>query len=460
MLATRLAGTTRCGLQGGSSLKNIDIDQIMDLLYKANCFRNDGMQNVYQYQDAQGIWKRQFPVECRRAINEVMVKMKGPVLHVVDLRQIQIELAEDQRFLEPKLAQQQPSQWIVTCDARVNLRYCNTSEHKRDGFEKMYLDFKFDPQAQLKKESVFYSFLKSSLDVEPVDAEGNLHPKVRLLLESTIYLLSEFQGAKKAFILLGAPHTGKSVWLNFLAMMVGEHAYAPLSLQDLGDRFRASCIENVHLVLTHEVRCSTLKNLNIVKGIISGDPTIIEAKGKQPKTIIPRVKLMLAANALPMLGETDVGGAFTERLSVLVFSSKSVEDRDPELLDKLYAERDLILSLAVQQAKNIIIHKLRFTEDPEGVRALESYQAEGNAVPSFLRENYLTDKDSKLYLLDVYEAFRSYCFANLLAYSNSRGFRQQIAQLGYGIAKARINPADNPRACIFGLKRKEISSDK
>jgi len=43
MLATRLAGTTRCGLQGGSSLKNIDIDQIMDLLYKANCFRNDGM---------------------------------------------------------------------------------------------------------------------------------------------------------------------------------------------------------------------------------------------------------------------------------------------------------------------------------------------------------------------------------------------------------------------------------
>lgn len=84
--------------------------------------------------------------------------------------------------------------------------------------------------------------------------------------------------------------------------------------------------------------------------------------------------------------------------------------------------------------------------------AVAAYKAEGNAVVDFLANAYDQDEGGKIYLLDVYQAYKKYCADNAVNLCTCRQFRQQLAQLGYVIRKSRIWGSDNPRACVCGVK--------
>ena len=392
------------------------------------------------------------PVEARRVIAILLRRLGIRACTCAEIKVLQSEIVESLQFYRKGLSEKGFSDWIVAMNGRVNLKTLAVSKHDPELYEKNGLDFTFDKNAELRNESVFAKFLITSLDIDEVrSSSGEYHPKVRFLLQAIVYLLSNLYGAKKAIVFLGAPHTGKSVLIKFLARLVGDNGYIPLSLADLSDRFRSSLLEHVHVVLSHEMMCTGLKHLDIVKAIISGDPIIIEAKGKQPKVFTPNVKILMAANSLPMLAETDVGGAFADRLSVLTFG-KSIASKNLSLLEELWAERDNILSLAVKEAPNLIADNLVFCEDEMGQMAVAAYKAEGNAVVDFLANAYDQDEGGKIYLLDVYQAYKKYCADNAVNLCTCRQFRQQLAQLGYVIRKSRIWGSDNPRACVCGVK--------
>ena len=433
-------------------MKTKELEIYVKALNDDGHIRNDGKQNLYFYSDEKGVWIYFPPVEARRNIAIILKRVGLSELTCAELKILQQELSEKYLFYRSGLAETTTQDIIVTRGQRICLKNLEVLEYSPEAYEKIGLDFVFDKDAKLQEDSTFAGFLKGSLGIENIYvSKDKYHPKVRVLLQMTIYLLSNLYGAKKAFILLGEPHTGKSVWIKFLAKLVGDNGYIPLSLADLGDRFRSSLLEHKHLILSHEMRCTGLKHLDIVKAVISGDPIIIEAKGKQAKLFTPKVKILMAANTLPLLAESDVGGAFADRLLVLTFG-KSIERKDLNLLENLWRERNNILSLAVKEAPKLIADNLVFCEDEMGQRAVDSYKTEGNAIVDFLAAEYVHDENAKIYLLDFYQSYEKYCFENVVRLCSRREFRQQLAQLGYVIRKSRILGSDNPRACVCGVK--------
>ena len=277
---------------------------------------------------------------------------------------------------------------------------------------------------------------------------------VKSLFQATAYVLSNLRNAKKAPILLGPPHTGKSVWLDLSAMLIGAENVRYLSLQDMTDKFRGGLLQDARLVVCHEVRLGLLRRLDIPKSIISGNPITIEAKGKQPWTYYPDVKLFMAANALPSLGEIDAGGAFAERLLVIPFYAHEGAN-DPELLKKLYSERDMLFSVVFQTMPSFLESGMRFEEVDESRQLLDEYRVNGNPLTAFLASNYETGSDDDCVGTKIlFDEYRRYCEVNVLPTCSIAEFRPQLTQLGHFIKKRRVPGQRNPISTVSRLRRK------
>ena len=278
---------------------------------------------------------------------------------------------------------------------------------------------------------------------------------VKALFQATAYNLSNLPNAKKAPILLGPPHTGKSVWLDLCARLIGAENVRYLSLQDMTDKFRGGLLQDARLVVCHEVRLGLLRRLDIPKSIISGNPITIEAKGKQPWTYHPDVKLFMAANALPSLGEIDAGGAFAERLLVISFHAHEGAN-DPKLLEKLYTERDTLFSVVFQTMPDFLKDGMRFEEVEESRQLLEEYRINGNPLTAFLNSNYEAGTDDDCIGTRIlFDEYRRFCEANVLPTCSISEFRPQLTQLGHFIRKRRVTGQRNPISTVSRLKRKQ-----
>ena len=299
------------------------------------------------------------------------------------------------------------------------------------------------------------NFVKTSLGISTANPSQN--PKLKLLLEIIGYSLSNLWGAKKAAILLGPPHTGKSVILNFVENIIGTSLCRHLTLNDLADKYRCGQMNGARLLLSHEMKLGSLKRLDTVKSVISGDPITIEKKGVQAWDYIPRAKVLIAANSLPYLGEADVGGAFAERLIVLPFANRDTKEKDTKLLAKLLEEKDQIVSLALKSMQGFLENELVFESLPEAQYIVDEYKVNGNPVTAFLEETFIrTNNDSDFVgLRQLYLEYESFCELNAFHKCSAARFRQQLAQLGFNFHRHRLDPKANPVSCVLGLKRKD-----
>ena len=270
-----------------------------------------------------------------------------------------------------------------------------------------------------------------------------------------VYVLSNLPNIKKAFILLGEPNSGKSLVLELCAKILGIGNVRYLSLQDLTDKFRGGLLQGARLILCHEVRLGSLRRLDIPKSIISGNPITIEAKGVQPWLYTPDVKLLMAANALPMLGEIDAGGAFAERLLVIPFYTHAGAN-DPELLEKLYAERDTFFSVMFQAMPKFLDDGMQFENLEESRQLLDEYRINGNPLTAFLNSNYEIGSDEDcIGTKMLFDEYRRFCEANVLPTCSISEFRPQLTQLGHFIRKRRVAGQRNPISTVSRLKPKQ-----
>ena len=314
------------------------------------------------------------------------------------------------------------------------------------------LDFNYKENVEIKPESASAKFLRSSLKINELDPAKCI--KLRLFSQVIIYVLSNLANVKKAFILLGEPNSGKSVILELCVKLLGIENVRYLSLQDLTDKFRGGLLQGARLILCHEVRLGSLRRLDLPKSIISGNPITIEAKGVQPWLYTPDVKLLMAANTLPILGEIDAGGAFAERLFVVPFYTHE-GDNDPELLDKLYEERDMLFSVMLQAMPDFLNNGLQFEEVEESRQLLEEYRVNGNPLTAFLASNYETGSDDDCVGTKIlFDEYKRFCEANVFPTCSISEFRPQLTQLGHFIKKRRVPGQRNPISTVSRLRRK------
>lgn len=176
----------------------------------------------------------------------------------------------------------------------------------------------------------FMKFLEDCTEGDPL--------KIKSLQQLTGYIISNEWRAKKFFVLIGLPHTGKSVWLALWRSLIGSKHTTAMSLKQLGEtRFMTAELFKSKLNISAEMdENGSIKATDVIKTLTGSDLLTAEKKGKDPFQFYGKTKLVAAGNYMPLLNKLDGTSAFTDRILFLMFNNTIPEEkRDKSLMDKL-----------------------------------------------------------------------------------------------------------------------------
>ncbi len=140
------------------------------------------------------------------------------------------------------------------------------------------------------------------------------------------------------------------------------------------------------LVGSGDLKFQHLGEIDRIKELTGGDRINVEAKFKDSCTIQYNGLLWWNTNELPSFSG-DTGEHTFERFIIL--SCDNVipeEERDSKLREKIYAEREVLVSVAVAYLKQSIERGYTFTESDRTKKNRENYEKRMNSLKYFLKE--------------------------------------------------------------------------
>jgi len=271
-----------------------------------------------------------------------------------------------------------------------------------------FVDANYLPNASLEDAQAFAKYCAISLEGNP--------QKIQLLLEMIGYTLFSSMEGKCFLICIGVPNSGKSLILNFVKKLLGADLATTVSLHELGDKFDKAEIFGKRINVVSEVSKKKLKGEDVLKAMASGDSIGAEFKGKKPFSFPVYCKLWFAANEFPSLEDVDTTGAFYNRMVVLCYRhSVTKAEKDPELEQKLWAEKDIIFSLAIKAYAELVQRGYEFTQPEDSMEFMANYRANENSFQRFLDEDVIFDPNGIERKVDVVKKYKIFCQRNGLA---------------------------------------------
>lgn len=293
----------------------------------------------------------------------------------------------------------------------------------------------------------FDAFCQTSLDG---DAD-----KRQLLLEFIAYICSDSNAGKCALFLKGQPNTGKSVISEFITRLFDPALVSNIPLHQLGDRFFRAELAGKKLNVAGEIAGRALRDISIFKSITGNDRITGEFKGRNPFYFTSRCKLLFSGNTLPQTTEADTTAAYANRIKVLLFNqSVPPEKQDKWLPDKLWDERNSIVTLALHAYQELVERNFRFTLPTDSKLFMESFALRGNVLGGFLEECCVCEPGARVFNTELYAAFAAFCKRNGVDCIPRKQFYELLSGIPYIAAKRlRIGTENRQRTRGYSPKR-------
>lgn len=273
------------------------------------------------------------------------------------------------------------------------------------------------------------------------------------------YIFSQGIQAKKFFLLGTAPDSGKSVIGEFMAKILGSDNISSIALNDLGSRFALGTINQKVLNFNMDLPATELDRNSIQKlKLLTGDPRIdCEEKYVQSKTVMHHCKFLFATNHPIRLKYEDE--AFYRRLVLVPFIySVDEADRDYDLLEKLWQERDAIATKAAHAYTRLLENNYVFQKSSLAYSMLCEWQEQDNdnlLIRFFEEKCELTDEKCFTATDIVFNQFKQYCqlYGQSTAFSEKAQFSKKFRTLfGLKMDKRRVSGYTSPVNGYLGLK--------
>lgn len=269
--------------------------------------------------------------------------------------------------------------------------------------------------------------------------------KIKSLQQLTGYIISNEWRAKKFFVLIGLPHTGKSVWLALWRSLIGPKHTTAMSLKQLSEtRFMTAELFKSKLNISAEMdENGTIKGTDVIKTITGGDLITAEKKGKDPFQFYGKTKLVSVGNHMPLLNKLDGTSAFTDRILFLMFNNTIPEERrDKSLMEKLANEKTYIIEWALDGLRELMDNSLIFAESHEAHAFKQRYLNELNHVTEFVRDRChidLVNEECKVHRKVIFPAYKQYCRDNGFKAISRQEFYVEILKMNVKPGKIRVN---------------------
>ena len=251
---------------------------------------------------------------------------------------------------------------------------------------------------------------------------------IRALLEEVIgYTFYRRNELRKAFILTGDRHNGKSTYLDMIAQLLGDDNTTALDLKELGDRFKTAELFGKLANIGDDIGDEFIANPAIFKKVVSGDRVNAERKGQDPFDFTCYAKQLFSANNIPRI--KDKSGAVIDRLIIVPFDasfSKQDADYDPYIKYKLRNESvmEYLVQLGIQGLRRVLDNQ-EFTTNQKVQENLKEYEENNNPILLFfqdIEEEDVVGKQTK----HVYQKYAEFCISNSYQQLSNIEFSKQV----------------------------------
>ena len=255
----------------------------------------------------------------------------------------------------------------------------------------------------------------------------------RLLLQFIGACLSNVRGwrMKKSLFLVGDGDTGKSQLKSLVERLLGKGNFIGADLSEIEARFGTGTIYGTRLAGSSDMSFMTVSELKTFKKITGGDSLFAEFKGQQGFEFTYSGLLWFCMNRLPKFGGDDGKWVYNRIMVVNCPNVIPPEKQDKQLLDKMYAERDGIIYLAVRALQKVIRNGYRFDEPETVTQAREDYMRNNNTVFSFFEECMIKRDGFRIgdnaTTGKIYKVYVAWCRDNNGGYAKTaRDFRDDL----------------------------------
>ena len=266
---------------------------------------------------------------------------------------------------------------------------------------------------------------------------------VRMLLEELIgYTFYRRNELRKAFMLKGKKHNGKSTFLDMLAHLLGEDNISALDLSDLSHEYKAAALFGKLANLGDDIEDEFIPSAGIFKKIVSGDRMNANVKFSAPIEFNPYCKLIFSGNTIPRLGRGKDSEAIIDRLVIIPFNASF---RNGKKEYKTWIKYDLrtpecmeyLVKLGIEGLKRVLDNN-GFTTTEEIKQELADYAESINPISVFFSE--MGDSMNNEPTKKCYRMYTQFCFENSMKPISHVEFSKQVKEFyGYKIRTLRYD---------------------
>jgi len=320
-------------------------------------------------------------------------------------------------------------QWVLT-------------PHCREHYRTAQIPVAYDPAASAP---LFQRFLQQIFN-----GDADAQDKIKALLEMTGYTLMAHCRHEKFVILVGSGANGKSVYLAILEALCGSESVAGVQPSQFDNKFQRAHLHNKLANIVTEVKQGEVIDDAALKGIVSGEPTTVEHKHKNPFVMRPFSTCWFGTNHMPHT--RDFSDALFRRALVMTFNQvfkPELGNCDPNLKDKLMPELSGILNLSLQAYADALQHG--FTMPASSVDARNEWRLEADQVAQFVGDECECVESRELLVSVLYRSYEFWAINNGIQKKVAlRSFRERLTRLGFG------HKRDSRGNFILGLKFKLV----
>lgn len=306
-----------------------------------------------------------------------------------------------------------------------NVLDCSFKPHTPEYYSTVQIMASYQDKASCKH---FLEFLESILPEE----------EIHLMQEIFGYLLIPVNKAQKSFVFVGAPNAGKSTILSVAQdVLLGAENVSNIPWQSLGDRFNKAELFGKLANIFADLPSKSIDDNGMFKALTGEDYITGERKNKDPFSFRPYARLLFSCNEIPR-NYGDRSDGFYRRLIIIRFdNSVPKEKRDPNLREKLAAERDGILMWSLLGLGRLIAASYEFTETARTKAELQKYRVESNSALSFMEEFCELNSEGVSVRDELFTRYKEYCFNTGLKPMSQATYNKEVESNYQSIKRGR-----------------------
>lgn len=296
--------------------------------------------------------------------------------------------------------------------------------HCREHYRTTQIPVMFDPEVTAP---MFGQFL-----IDIFIGDDDTEDKIRAVLEMIGYTLMAHCRHEKFVILVGSGANGKSVLLSVIEALLGSVNIAGVQPSMFDRTFQRAHLHMKLANIVTEIKQGEVIDDASLKGIVSGEPTTVEQKFRDPFVMRPFSTCWFGTNHMP--STRDFSDALFRRALVIPFNNvfkPEFGNCDPQLKDKLLTELPGILNMALRAYQRAL--EQDFTMPDSCIKARDEWRLEADQVAQFVEERCERDPFGSMPVGDLFKAYQEWALESGINRPVSmKSYRDRMEKLGYG----------------------------